>query len=171
MSCIISSFVSILINGTLISLFRPSWRIRQGDPLSPYIIIIFMKSSLRLIHFAIQESIWQPVRIGRIGVPIFHLLFGNDIIFLAKAGSINASSIIHNFNALSNQWGKKSISTNPPSFFHQMLHHARNELSTMMNIRQSENIGKYLGLTIANHHPKIQDFQYTIDNLNKKLSG
>ncbi|KAK6775883.1 hypothetical protein RDI58_026884 [Solanum bulbocastanum] len=47
----------------------------------------------------------------------------------------------------------------------------RNDLPTMLNILQSDKMGKYLGLPITNHHPKSSDYQYIIDNMNRKLSG
>lgn len=40
-----------------------------------------------------------------------------------------------------------------------------------MNIRIKDTIGKYRGLPITNHHPKIADYQYIIDHMNQKLRG
>ena len=46
----------------------------------------------------------------------------------------------------------------------------RDELSSLMDIRQANNMGKYLRFSMKNHHPKIFDYQYIIDHMNKKLS-
>lgn len=47
----------------------------------------------------------------------------------------------------------------------------RNNLSTLMNIRQTNKIGKYLGFPITNLHPRSLYYQYIIDNMNNKLNA
>lgn len=106
MSCVSSSSISILINEKPTNYFLPSRGIRQGDLLSPYISIICMESLSRLINYAIQERHWQPIKIGRIGTPISHLLFADDIILMAKADIMNANSIISIVNTLARQSGQ-----------------------------------------------------------------
>ena len=43
MDCISSSTVSILFNGGKLDSFSPSRGIRQGDPISPYIFILYLE--------------------------------------------------------------------------------------------------------------------------------
>uniref|UniRef100_A0A0V0HE05 Putative ovule protein n=1 Tax=Solanum chacoense TaxID=4108 RepID=A0A0V0HE05_SOLCH len=101
MSCISTSSIFILVNGRPTNYFLLTRGIRQGDPLSPYIFLS------RLISYATQERLWQPLKIDKIGPTILQILFTDDIILMAKADITNASTIIHIFNILSLQSGKK----------------------------------------------------------------
>ena len=52
MRCIISVSYSVLINGVACGNITPSRGLRQGDPLSPTLVLICMKGFSILIHEA-----------------------------------------------------------------------------------------------------------------------
>lgn len=84
MSCITITNVSILVNGTCTSYFKPSRGIRQGHPLSPYLFIMCMEMLSRTINQSVDYFHWQPIRISKHGHDISHLLFADDIMLLSK---------------------------------------------------------------------------------------
>ena len=57
MSCITTSKVSILFNGGALEAFAPSRRIRQGDPISPYLFILCMEYLGHLIEKKCVEGV------------------------------------------------------------------------------------------------------------------
>ena len=75
MDCISSSTVSILFNGGKLDPFTPSHRIRQGDPISPYIFILCLEYLGLLIHDKITFKAWKAVKASRTGPAFSHLFF------------------------------------------------------------------------------------------------
>lgn len=79
--CISSVRFSVLINGELSGFFVNSRRLRQGDPLSPFLFLIIMEALSRLIDKAVEGGFISGFRIGRFGereVTVSHLLFADD---------------------------------------------------------------------------------------------
>ncbi|XP_075080592.1 uncharacterized protein LOC142166075 [Nicotiana tabacum] len=104
MSCLTTSSVSILVNGTQTRYFHPSRGIRQGDLISPYFCIICMKRLSRNIDSVVADKKWFPISINR-GCPrISDMFFANDLTMFAGANRRNYTtilSILDNFNIAS----------------------------------------------------------------------
>lgn len=76
--CICSVWFSILINGQQIDGFQPTRGIRQRDPLSPYLFIIFAEA-LSTMLFQDEASRWlTEVPSSPRGPRLNHLFFVDD---------------------------------------------------------------------------------------------
>ncbi|KAF3682670.1 hypothetical protein FXO37_02220 [Capsicum annuum] len=93
MSCISTTSVSLLINGSATPFFRPSRGIRQGDPLSLYLFIMCMERISRRIDSAVENGLWTPIKLTARAPPISRLLFADDIILCATIDSISCNSM------------------------------------------------------------------------------
>ncbi|KAG8472413.1 hypothetical protein CXB51_034213 [Gossypium anomalum] len=80
-----NSSIQVLWNGVPLSKFRPVRGIRQGCPLSPYLFVLCMDWLSQEIHSAISEGQWKPIRLSRLGPPISHLFFADDLVIFSKA--------------------------------------------------------------------------------------
>nr|KYP35956.1 hypothetical protein KK1_042962 [Cajanus cajan] len=72
---ITSSSISLLWNGSKINQFFPQRGLRQGDPLSPYLFVIYMECLGRMITTEVQKGCWMPIHISNGGPTILHLFF------------------------------------------------------------------------------------------------
>lgn len=98
MSCVTTSFITILVNGKPTPFFQPTRGLRQRDPLSPYLFIICMETLSNLIDEVVIAKQWTPIKFSRQGPPLFHLLLAGDLVLFAKSDIPNAHSILNIFN-------------------------------------------------------------------------
>jgi len=85
MHCVSSSTFSILWNENKLPPFKPSYGLRQGDPLSPYLFILCMEKLSIAINNAVLHGNWEPIHITNRGPKISHLLFADDVLLFTKA--------------------------------------------------------------------------------------
>lgn len=93
MSCITMSRVAVLINGDKTNFFKPSRGIKQGDPLSPYIFILYMVMLSCKIEKAVQQKIGNPIKISKKGSHLSHLFFVDGLVLIARADSNSCSNL------------------------------------------------------------------------------
>lgn len=93
MSCISLTSISILFNGGKLKSFKPSRGIRQGDLLSPYLLILCMEYLRFLINKSCMEKRWTPMKASKDNVEILHLFFAVDLMLFTRANDIGAEAI------------------------------------------------------------------------------
>ncbi|XP_042983190.1 uncharacterized protein LOC122312604 [Carya illinoinensis] len=72
-SCLNSIFYSILVSGEPQRKFMPSWGLRQGDPVSPYIFNMCAEALTSLLKRVEQVGQIIPVPVGRGPITVNHL--------------------------------------------------------------------------------------------------
>lgn len=82
--CLSSASYSVNINGSHGQLFKPSRGLRQGDPLSPFMFLIYSKGLSALIRLAVKKGLFKGVRASRHGSQITHVLFVEIEFFLER---------------------------------------------------------------------------------------
>ncbi|KAA3470621.1 reverse transcriptase [Gossypium australe] len=83
--CISSVSYSVILNGEKEEQFRPSMGLRQGDPLSPYLFLIYVEGFSMLLHIAKEEERHNRARIGRGRLEVSYLFFLDDSILFGEA--------------------------------------------------------------------------------------
>jgi hypothetical protein len=78
----------VLINGSPAGFFNSSRRVRQGDPLSPFLFVIVMEAFSRMVKASIDHSLFSGFVVGSRGseqVHISHLLFVDGTLVFSRA--------------------------------------------------------------------------------------
>ncbi|KAH9716124.1 reverse transcriptase domain-containing protein [Citrus sinensis] len=109
MACITIAKMNILWNGELTSEFSPGRGVRQGDPLSPYIFVLCIERLSHGILKSIQQGQWKPIRLGKLGTPLSHLFFADDLLLLSEASRQQAGIINKVLEEFCGSSGAKNI--------------------------------------------------------------
>lgn len=64
-SCFSTTNMSILWNGTQLAGFKSSKGLRQGDPLSPYLFVLYMEVLGQQIQQAVDRKQWRASHVGK----------------------------------------------------------------------------------------------------------
>lgn len=146
LSCISSTSMALLFNGSQMETFHPSRRLRQGDPISPYIFVLCMEFLSSLINKKCEDGKWNKVKASR-GRPRFsHTFFVNDLLLYAKADHGNSEAIVEVLDELCALTGQKISKEKIKIFFYpNTTIETKEEIMQLLGISETPNIGKYLG--------------------------
>lgn len=97
--------------------FAPSKEIRQGDPFSPYIFIIWMEMLSRLIHKSCEDKKWKPFKLRGGSTNISHLMIVDDLILFREATTQTLTTVTNTLNDLFKTSGQKMNSTKSKIYF------------------------------------------------------
>lgn len=172
MSCITSVNTSILVNGGALERFEPSRGIRQGDPLSPYIFILCMEYLGHLIEKKCVNGDWVPLKASKDNLGFSHLLFANDIILLSKADEHGCEAILDVLEKFCREFGQKiSLDKSRIYFSPNVRNEVKEEISERLGIRETNNIGKYLGFPLKHQGVPRNPYNFIVERVMNKLVG
>ena len=103
-SCLVSSSVSVLVNGSPTSEFCPKRGLRQGDPLAPFLFLIVAEGLAGVVRIAVEKNLVESLEVGAQKVKVNMLQYADDTLFLCEANFksvCNLKVILHCFELAS----------------------------------------------------------------------
>ena len=85
----------MILNGIPTSEFALQRGLRQGDLLSPFLFIIVMEGLHVFMEDAIGSGIYLGINVGRQPLPISHLFYVDDVLFLVEWDENNLRQLIN----------------------------------------------------------------------------
>ncbi|XP_061352790.1 uncharacterized protein LOC133297639 [Gastrolobium bilobum] len=172
MGCVSSPSLEVLWNGARTDKFQSQRGIRQGNPLSPYIFVLCMEKLSHLILDEVERKYWVPLREGRSGPPISHIMFADDIILFGEAtlSQLNCiTTCLDRFSKMSGQC---------VSFEKSCIYFSKNvKQKTMQNIsdvsgfKMVKNFGRYLGSMMRHGRVRKDHYAEVISRVQSRLQG
>ncbi|KAJ9548768.1 hypothetical protein OSB04_021311 [Centaurea solstitialis] len=93
-SCLRSSRISILVNGSPTEEFSMEKGIRQGDPMAPFLFLVVAEGLHIMVEEAIEKGLYKGLKVGSGGVILSHLQYVDDVVFFGEWGSENIVNLI-----------------------------------------------------------------------------
>lgn len=144
--CIASTNVKLLLNGSIFGQIPMERGIRQGDPLSPFLFVLFMELLSRMIIKLENDGDIQGIRMGISALAITHLFFADDILIFCKATVAQASKIISCLERFC-EWIRQifSLSKSGCFFSSKVMGNLKADIKQCLNMKELHRDAKYLG--------------------------
>lgn len=94
MKCVTTITFSMLVNGKVLGSFTPHKGLKQGDPLSPYLFLIYSEGLASLIKNKVETRSLCEIKISSTGPTISHLFFAYDSFVFSRAAINDYLAII-----------------------------------------------------------------------------
>lgn len=172
MLCIYTSKIVILINGDPTEIISPSIGIRQRDPLSSYILILYVDVLFSMINRAQLISDINGISLAKNAPQTTHLLFIDDnlIFYMAKEKDIlNLVNILNIYQEASGQ--KINYSKSEMVFNSFVQENTKNDIQSYIDIPITDRINNYLGLPTHIWTSKGHTMTFIIDKIKKIMQG
>lgn len=172
MKCVSSASFNVLWDGDKSDHFTPSRGIRQGDPLSPYLFAISMERLTHMIDEADRNNVWCPLKAGRIGHGISHLLFEDDLLIFTEASISQMDRVLDVLNSFCSASGHNINRAKASIFFSKNMNpNVRYSIVERSGFTLADGIGRYLGALFPNGRRKKNNFKGIINRMGSKLAG
>ncbi|CAL1388608.1 unnamed protein product [Linum trigynum] len=147
MNCVSSVSYAVLVNGHKSSFFSPGRGLRQGDPLSPYLLIPYVQGLSALINKCGRERKLHGLKICNRAPVVSHLLFADDCIIFARATMEEAEKLKEVLADYEKEPRHMVNFDKSEVYFNKnILGNRRREICLELNIKEVDKLARYLGL-------------------------
>ena len=170
MTCVTTTSFSILLDGKPYGNVFPSRGIRQGDPLSPYLFLLYAEGFTSLLAKAENDGKIHGASICKGTPKVSNLLFTDDSLLFCKAtqNEVEVISLQTYANA-----SRQCINFEKSSVFFSSNTSAsqKQDILRVLGVQEVDRFDSYLGLPTLVGRTKYYTFSYLKDRIWKKLQG
>uniref|UniRef100_A0A803Q8I6 Reverse transcriptase domain-containing protein n=1 Tax=Cannabis sativa TaxID=3483 RepID=A0A803Q8I6_CANSA len=170
MSCLSSTSFSFMLNGEEVGYVKPTRGLRQGDPLSPYLFLIYSEGLSRLLQHEESTQNLKGLRLTRHAPSVSYLLFADDSLLFCEATNSTAVAIKRVLDIYHNASGQLLNTTKSVmSFSPNTTQAAKDFFHHTLGMPISECHERYLGLPAFSERDKKEMFSDVKERIWKKL--
>jgi len=172
MKCVSSVSYRVRVNGNLSDRFTLERGLRQGDPLSPYLFLIYAEGFSALLNQAEEEGRIEGEKVCQNAPSVSHLLFADDSLILFRANrddALQLQRILDVYEECSGQTinrDKSAIMFSPNTSSTD-----KGVVMEALNIQRETMNERYLGLPVFVGQSRKKVFSYLKDRVWKHILG
>uniref|UniRef100_A0A803PEK7 Reverse transcriptase domain-containing protein n=1 Tax=Cannabis sativa TaxID=3483 RepID=A0A803PEK7_CANSA len=164
--CLTTASISFSINGQVHGSLKPSWGLRQGDPLSPYLFILYSEGLSAVLQDFQNKDLLSGIAISRHAPSITHLLFADDSFLFCTSNRQSCENLHHALSLYSKASGQMvNFAKSSILFSPNTSQEIRNLFFQTFQLEDREFITKYLGLPQCLSRVKYPAFTFLKDKV------
>ena len=172
MMCVTTVSYLVLINGEPKGKIIPTRGLRQGDPISPYLFLLYVEGLTAMLQRDERKGLISGISVCRGAPRISSLLFANDCIIFCEASSREGNRVLKVLDDYERESGQKLNREKTSLFFSkntdkEIQEEIKNSFGTQI-IHKHE---QYLGLPTLVGRGKKKAFNWIKDQVGRKITG
>ena len=172
MLCVKTVTYSGLVNGEPCGMIHPTRGIRQGDPISPFLFLLYTEGLNGLLKIAEGNGDIHGFSLCRRGPKLTHLLFANDSLLFCRATMEECGKVLEMLNAYEVASYQKINRSKKALFFSKATNGAlKEQIKKVWGVPEIMQYEKYLGLPSFVGKRKKASFNYIKERVWRKLQG
>ncbi|GKA00653.1 RNA-directed DNA polymerase, eukaryota [Tanacetum coccineum] len=169
-TCLSSSRGSILVNGSPTGEFQFQKGLKQGDPLSPFLLILVMESLHLSFQKVIDEGVFKGVSVSS-SLQLSHLFYADDVIFMGQWSDSNITTIINVLNCFHKASGLR-LNIHKSKIMGVAVEEEKvNAAALKMGCSTLKLHFSYLGIKVGDMMSRLKSWDEIIDSLYSRLSS
>ncbi|CAM8962468.1 unnamed protein product [Rhodiola kirilowii] len=171
MCCVRSVSYQVKVNDSISNVIKPGRGLRQGDPLSPYLLLFCTELLNAKLRLSVDEHLMSGIKICRRAPTVSHLLFADDSIFFIKVNNEEARHLKYVLNCYEKVSGQRiNFEKSEICFSRNSPADIRVEICDILGVSQVPCHSKYLGLPLIVGQRKSEMFRSLLEKIWKKIS-
>ncbi|MBA0580564.1 hypothetical protein Gorai_022774, partial [Gossypium raimondii] len=164
--------MKVLWSGVPLSNFRLAKGIWQGFLLSPYPFVLYIEWLGHLIHLAISDGKWSPIRLSQSRPVISHLLFADELVIFSKTDLKHGKIIKDILEIFCEFFGHKINARKTNIFFSKRVKEPVADLiSSLLGFQKVQNFGHYLRVPLFHRRVTNSTMYFVVEKVCGKLQS